>query len=120
MRVVIPVCRSFISILSRSLSSLCVFFIFHMLPSLRAFFFFFFNDPATPEIYPLPLHAPLPISSGRPPASESLLALTSTMNRIAVSFLFWVLPTRRASGGEIDGGGPHPLTPSPSGRGGTS
>src|SRR5256885_17204769 len=25
-------------------------------------FFFFFNDPATPEIYPLPLHAALPIS----------------------------------------------------------
>src|SRR5258708_1651990 len=25
------------------------------------FFFFFFNDPAPPEIYPLPLHAPLPI-----------------------------------------------------------
>src|SRR2546429_6833278 len=29
------------------------------------FFFFFFNDPATPEIYPLPLHAALPISSRR-------------------------------------------------------
>src|SRR3989449_1059288 len=43
-------------------------------------------------------------SSGRTPASESLLALTSTMNRIAVSFLFWVLPRRRASGGEIDAG----------------
>src|SRR3989449_9919275 len=26
-------------------------------------FFFFFNDTATPEIYPLPLHDPLPISS---------------------------------------------------------
>src|SRR3990170_1473618 len=25
-------------------------------------FFFFLNDPAPPEIYPLPLHAPLPIS----------------------------------------------------------
>src|SRR2546427_5768448 len=25
-------------------------------------FFFFFNDTAPPEIYPLPLHAPLPIS----------------------------------------------------------
>src|ERR1017187_8482488 len=24
-------------------------------------FFFFFNDPATPELYPLPLRAPLPI-----------------------------------------------------------
>src|SRR5213592_2994121 len=44
-------------------------------------------------------------SSGRTPASESLLALTSTRNRIVVSFLFWVLPTRRARGGEIDGVG---------------
>src|SRR3989440_402027 len=26
------------------------------------YYFFFFNDPAPPEIYPLPLHAPLPIS----------------------------------------------------------
>src|SRR2546430_13412427 len=31
--------------------------------SLRLFvFFFFFNDPAPPEIYPLPLHDALPIS----------------------------------------------------------
>src|SRR2546430_14973617 len=29
----------------------------HRLPS----FFFFFNDPATPDIYPFPLHAALPI-----------------------------------------------------------
>src|SRR2546429_9687384 len=28
----------------------------------RSSFFFFFNDPAPPEISPLPLHAPLPIS----------------------------------------------------------
>src|SRR2546430_14193155 len=28
------------------------------------FFFFFFNDPAPPEIYPLPLHDALPISKG--------------------------------------------------------
>src|SRR6266853_4235340 len=41
-------------------------------------------------------------SSGSTPASESLLALTSTMTRIAFSFLFWVLPKRRARGGEID------------------
>src|SRR2546425_11872357 len=37
------------------------------LPSSRSFFFFF-NDPATPEISPLPLHAALPISRhGRAP-----------------------------------------------------
>src|SRR2546430_17723994 len=29
---------------------------------LFSFFFFFLIDPPTPEIYPLPLHAPLPIS----------------------------------------------------------
>src|SRR3989449_8571505 len=30
--------------------------------------FFFFNDTAPPEIYPLPLHAALPISAQAPPA----------------------------------------------------
>src|ERR1035437_8533069 len=30
-------------------------------PALRGSFFFFFNDPATTEIYPLPLHDALPI-----------------------------------------------------------
>src|SRR2546425_12530181 len=30
--------------------------------SLPSCVFFFFNDPPTPEIYPLPLHAALPIS----------------------------------------------------------
>src|SRR5256885_15147113 len=38
------------------------------------FLFFFFNDPATPEIYPLPLHAALPISA---PGSKSLTRLSS-------------------------------------------
>src|SRR3989442_3520935 len=32
---------------------------------LRAIVFFFLNDTATPEIYPLPLHAALPISITR-------------------------------------------------------
>src|SRR2546425_9804237 len=35
----------------------CLFFI--------SFFFFFFNDPPPTEIYPLPLHAALPIGRGR-------------------------------------------------------
>src|SRR5256885_15873787 len=30
-------------------------------------FFFFLNDPPTPELSPLPLHAPLPISGHDPP-----------------------------------------------------
>src|SRR2546430_169406 len=34
------------------------------------FFFFFFNNPAPPEIYPLPLHAPLPIPRRRRSRSE--------------------------------------------------
>src|SRR5256884_8913308 len=36
-------------------------YIMHLKP-LLFFFFFFFNDPPPPEIYPLPLHAALPIS----------------------------------------------------------
>src|SRR5256885_7902944 len=41
------------------------FFLFFFLLSDRIpfFFFFFFNDPAPPEIYPLSLHAALPISA---------------------------------------------------------
>src|SRR5256885_14363565 len=34
-----------------------------LFPPDPAFFFFFFNDTATPEIYPLPLHDALPIFS---------------------------------------------------------
>src|SRR5256886_10957704 len=33
------------------------------IPSSLLFYFFFFNDRATPEIYPLPLHDALPISA---------------------------------------------------------
>src|SRR2546426_8970606 len=36
-------------------------------------FFFFFNDPAPPEIYPLSLHDALPISSGAPGVQGVLL-----------------------------------------------
>src|SRR5256885_16297463 len=35
--------------------------------SSRMFFFFFLNDPAPPEISPLPLPAPLPICAAVPP-----------------------------------------------------
>src|SRR2546427_5496710 len=37
-------------------------------------FFFFLNDPATPEISPLPLHDPLPISFPTAPHRHALLA----------------------------------------------
>src|SRR2546427_1446275 len=36
-----------------------------------AFFFFFFNDTATTEIYTLSLHDALPISPSRPPGRRS-------------------------------------------------
>src|SRR2546430_262920 len=36
-----------------------LFFIAYLPP--HVWFFFFFNDPAPPEIYPLPLHAAFPI-----------------------------------------------------------
>src|SRR5256886_16962582 len=35
------------------------------------FFFFFLNDPATPDIYPLPLPDPLPIPTQRRPPSRT-------------------------------------------------
>src|ERR1041384_8804856 len=38
-------------------------------------FFFFFNDPPTPEISPLPLHAALPIS-GPPPLAACVPKVT--------------------------------------------
>src|SRR2546427_5409089 len=39
-------------------------------PNLPSFLFFFFNDTATTEIYPLPLHAALPICA-RPRAAPA-------------------------------------------------
>src|SRR5258708_3102180 len=38
-----------------------LFFFFTTIPRPPYSFFFFLNNPAPPEIYPLPLHAPLPI-----------------------------------------------------------
>src|SRR6202046_5004080 len=43
---------------SSTTSNICIF---TACCSYLFFFFFFLNDPAPPEIYPLPLHAPLPI-----------------------------------------------------------
>src|SRR2546430_14333908 len=37
----------------------------------RFFFFFFLNDPAPPEIHPLPLHAPLPTPPTAPACGAS-------------------------------------------------
>src|SRR2546430_9998077 len=50
-------------------------------PSILSFFFFFFNDTATPEIYTLPLHDALPICG-----------TASCANRSA-----WPTPTGRAN-----------------------
>src|SRR2546430_17039625 len=41
-------------------------------PSSFTLHFFFFNDPATPKIYPLPQPNPLPISSPRNPPAPPL------------------------------------------------
>src|SRR3989441_5418017 len=46
-------------------ASSSIFLLMQRLPCL--FFFFFLNDTATPEIYPLSLHDALPISVPRPP-----------------------------------------------------
>src|SRR2546421_11416785 len=47
-------------------------FLFLLILHLPYLFFFFLNDPAPPEIYPLPLHAALPIPPhfGCPPPAR--------------------------------------------------
>src|SRR5256885_12164389 len=54
------VVSSIIGLVTR-LSCLALFLIFCPLPQRRTYFFFFFNDPAPPELSPLPLPAALPI-----------------------------------------------------------
>src|SRR5439155_8640363 len=46
--------------------------ILNFYPSLFSYFFFFFTDPATPEIYTLSLHDALPISVDIPPGDRLL------------------------------------------------
>src|SRR5256885_15794624 len=55
-----------------------VFFVGMFFP-LALLFFFFFNDPAPPKIYPLPLHAPLPIKNppGRPKRQPRVTRVTA-------------------------------------------
>src|SRR5260221_9655827 len=60
-------------------------------------FFFFFNDTAPPEIYPLPLHDALPISSPAPP-----IAMPETMRffpRPGAAVRKNPCPARRAEAG---------------------
>src|SRR2546421_12530159 len=52
------------AVLSRSDLLLSLFLVIDLLPLSLILFFFFLNDTATPEIYPLPLHDPLPICPG--------------------------------------------------------
>src|SRR5258708_22102638 len=60
--------------LNPSLSSPVALYSSSFLFSPRTLFFFFFNDTATPEIYPLPLHDALPISLRRCHPDGSLCA----------------------------------------------
>src|SRR5256885_16116438 len=48
------------------------------IPALKSFFFFFFNDTATTEIYTLSLHDALPISEGS--AAARLLTVSPRNN----------------------------------------
>src|SRR5256884_1677249 len=60
-----PICLILTSLISSYHFIDIISFIFCSLISrLHSYFFFFFNDTAPPEIYPLPLHDPLPISRG--------------------------------------------------------
>src|SRR5258708_15704067 len=51
-------------------------FFFLTIPSSPSFFFFFLNDPAPPEIYPLPLPDPFPIPSLRPTSRRPLIPIS--------------------------------------------
>src|SRR2546422_10193377 len=64
-------CYGFFSRILLSYFSVLTFYAV-FLPSFSLFFFF--NDPATPEIYPLPLHDPLPIKENVVDADAPLFA----------------------------------------------
>src|SRR5687768_18154634 len=68
------------------------------------FSFFFFNDPATTEIYTLSLHDALPISQGRAPAQEGLDRCLGGGRRIA--------PTARAASARTPRSAPPVVTTS--------
>src|SRR5260370_3132978 len=81
-----------------------------MIPNLLYFvrvpllLFFFLNDPPTPEIYPLPLHDALPISS--PPSFSLPLCMALLCSSAAC------LPA--AGGlGELNSASPNPASPPP-------
>src|SRR2546422_11335653 len=91
-----------------ALSQYCPFLsqLFPMLPELPRRLFFFFNDTAPPEIYPLPLHAALPISDccpvyvfpsrkGAGPARQA----AAIRNTAATRFMPGNLPYRECSSG---------------------
>src|SRR3989475_9501987 len=60
--------------------------------------FFFLNNPAPPEIYPLPLHAPLPIPSGHRGGAERLRRRRAHRRRERVRDLLARDPARREAG----------------------
>src|SRR5256885_13655328 len=68
-------------------STHCVWFVGDRNRSPALLFFFFFNDTATPEIYPLSLHAALPISlrCPAPPATRPSAARSGRRRRLALA-----------------------------------
>src|SRR2546429_1844802 len=56
------------------------------------FFFFFFNDTATTEIYTLSLHDALPIWKGRP---SGIIGAPGALHHDLQRFLSWLLGLRR-------------------------
>src|SRR5256885_7145878 len=52
-----------------------------------SFLFFFFNDPPTPDIYPLPLHAALPIFWSTVPRASRSIPATALSLKVLLEML---------------------------------
>src|SRR2546422_11345667 len=65
--------------------------------SLSVFFFFFFNDTATTEIYTLSLHDALPIATGKLPNSDFAWASSGEPLAGAIAVTFTLEPGEKLS-----------------------
>src|SRR3989440_2273100 len=75
------------AVLSRSDLLLSLFLVIDLLPLSLILLLFFLNDTATPEIYPLPLHDPLPISPVPTIGTSGNAALTCHTHRTATGLM---------------------------------